>query len=104
MGWLRDLTDWLLNQIITVWNAFVGALKAIVLYIVETLLELAATVIELIPVPDFIGQYAIGSMLSHLGSDLAWFMGSLRIGEALGLLGLGYAARLVRKALTLGQW
>lgn len=104
MGWLQDITDWLREQIVAVWNAFAAFVKDMLVALVEVVLDLGATVIEAIPVPDFVSEYAISSLLSNIGSDLMWFMGALRVGEGIALLGLGYAFRLVRKALTLGQW
>lgn len=104
MGWLRELTDWLVQQIVTVWDAFVSFMGEWLLWLAEMIFELGAVVIESIPVPDFVTQYTIGGMLGNIGPDLAWVIGPLRLGEGMLILAAGYGFRLLRKALTLGQW
>lgn len=104
MGWLTDTTNWLVRQIQQVFEAVTTFALDMVIHVVETQLSLVLLVANAIPVPDFVTEYAIGSLLSNLSSDLVWVLGKIRLAEALGLLGLGYVARLLRKLLTLGQW
>lgn len=104
MGWLTDLTNWLVEQIQRIWDAVTEFFGDLIVASIEAVLDLFATIVEAIPVPDFIGNYSIGGLLSNVGSDLMWIMGAFRIGEGIALLGAGYAFRLMRKLLTLGQW
>jgi hypothetical protein len=60
--------------------------------------------ISAIPVPDFIANNSMGSLLGQTGPIVGFFMTELNIGQALTLVGAGYAFRLLRKFLTLFQW
>lgn len=104
MGWLTDLTDWAGRTVDTVFQALVQFGNDMIVIVIENNLTLWLMILNAIPVPEFVQQYTVGGLLGNVGGDLGFFLGKLRIGEGLGLLGAGYAARLVRKALTLGQW
>lgn len=104
MGWLSDVTDWMGDQIQRVWDAFTEFMGDFLLAGVEMLLDFSAFVIEKIPAPEFIAEYTIGGMLGNIGSDLLWIVGNFRFAEGLAAIGAGYGFRLLRKALTLGQW
>lgn len=104
MGWLTDITNWIRQQVERLWDAIQTFFSDLVVTTIEAVLDVFASAVEALPVPDFIGTYSIGGIMSNISSDVMWVAGSMRIGEAMGLLGAGYAARLVRKLLTLGQW
>lgn len=104
MGWLTDLTNWLSEQIAAFWAALVAFFKDLLVSFVEVVCDFAATVIEAIPVPDFIQTYSLDVLLGNAGPSIAWAVGTFKIGEGLTLIAAGYAFRLLRKAFTLGQW
>lgn len=104
VGWLDDITDWLAQLVRDVWDAFVTLLKDFLVWIVETVLNVVAWIIELIPVPDFLSGVSIASMLGSAGPSVAWAVSTFRIGECIALIAAAYAFRLLRKLLTLGQW
>lgn len=103
-GWLSQLTGWVANVVHTVFVAVVQVLKDLVTYVVGVVLGLVASAINAIGVPTWLSQYSMGSILANTGSTLAFFLVSLQIPAGMGLIGLGYAFRLLRKFLTLFQW
>jgi hypothetical protein len=103
-GWLDDLTNWMRDQVERVWNAFVEFIGDAIVQLFATLLDLCATLIEAIPVPDFIANYSLGQFFSALPPEILWGVGQFNIGEAFAMIGAGYAFRLLRKLFTLGQW
>jgi len=104
MGWLTDLTNWIKEQLLWLWNALVTLLNDFQVKFLDSVCGFFASIIESIPVPDFIANYSIGSLLANAGPEVAWVVTSLRIGEALLLIAAGYGFRLMRKLFTLGQW
>lgn len=103
-GWLQDATNWLRDQFKAVWDAFIAFMGDLVLTCVEAVCNFFATVIEAIPVPEWVTSYSLNGMLSQAGQEIAWLVGTFKIGECLSIIGLGYAFRLLRKLFTLGQW
>lgn len=103
-GWLSDFTDWLIEQIEAVWDAVVEFCHDMLIFAVEAVVEFALALVNMIPVPDFIQGMSMGAMLSGLPPGVLWFMGVLRFSECMAILGAGVAFRLIRKAITLGQW
>lgn len=103
-GPLRDLTDWLQEQVQAIWDAFVEFIGDTLLNAVEMLLALFATLIEAIPMPEFVSQYGLGALLANLPPGVQWFLVQMKIPQGLAILAAGIAFRLLRKLITLGQW
>lgn len=61
-------------------------------------------VLSAIPVPSFVTDYGLQSLFNVLPSSVLYFVQFFGIPQALGVMGLGVAFRLTRKAFTLGQW
>lgn len=104
LGWLTELTDWIRGQVERIWDAVASFFKDVVIFVFESALDLVAIIVDAIPVPDFLGQYNLGTMLGSTGPTVLWVMGEFRIGEALGIIAAGYGFRILRKFLTLFQW
>lgn len=104
MNWLTNLTNWIATLIRNLWGDVTQYVGDQFVVLVQTILDLVATAIEAIPVPDFIANYSLGTLLGGIGPDALWAMSTFRIGEGLGLIASGYAFRLLRKLITLGQW
>jgi hypothetical protein len=104
MGWLTRLTDWFKDTFLTIFHAFQAFVHDQIIGCVHTCLDVALTVINAIPVPDFISSYSLGSLLSQTGPTMGWIMVTFKVPEAFGLLAAGWIFRLTRKLLTLGQW
>lgn len=104
MGPLAIWANWQVEHDTQLWQDFQEFMLDLLVKALAVLLDFGAVVIESIPVPDLVTNYTIGGMLGNVGGDLLWIVGAFRLGEGLGLVGAGYAFRLLRKALTLGQW
>lgn len=103
-GWLDDITDWLREQFEKLFGFLVDLAKDAILWFFEKALELSATIIEKIPVPEFLENLGIGSMLQQAGPVVAWAVTTFKLAEAFALIGGAYAFRLVRKVMTMGRW
>ena len=103
-GWLSMLTHWVAYAINQVFTAFVGVLRDLVTFIFAAIFGVVEAAVALVGVPDFIQNNSLGSLLGQTGGVVGFFMTQLQIPAALGLVGAGYAFRLVRKFVTLFQW
>lgn len=104
MGWLTDLTKWLGDQIKALWDAIEAFFNDLLVTAVEVCTQVALTIIEALPNPEFLTTYSLCNLLNMAGPDVGFFLQTFRIGEGLGVLALGYVFRLTRKLFTLGQW
>lgn len=104
MGWLEDLTNWFKDAIEETWSSLVDLVHDFILWNVENCMQMWLIALNAIPVPDFLLQYNLGTMLQSAGPTVGWLLNTFRIPEALLIIGAGWAFRLTRKALTLGQW
>ena len=102
--WLDDLTNWFKDAFNSLWDALVEFFTDMIVMVMDAVLEFAALVIESIPVPAWLQQYSLDSLLGNAGPSIAWAISTFRIGEGLTIIAAAYAFRLLRKALTLGQW
>lgn len=103
-GWLDDITDWFREQFEKLFGFLVDLAKDAILWWFEKLLALGATIIEKIPVPEFLQNLGIGSMLQQAGPVVAWAVTTFKLAEAFAFIGAAYAFRLARKVMTLGKW
>lgn len=103
-GWLGDLTAWLKDAIVKLFNAFVDLFKDLLIFGIEKLLDLFATIVEAIQMPDFFNGTSICGLLGQGGPVMSWVMGILHLPEAFVMLAAAVTFRLLRKALTLFQW
>lgn len=104
MNWLRDLTDWLRDQILAIWAAVVAFFERLVITLLEAVLELGALAIEAVPVPAFLGDYSIGQALGNAGPEVAWVVSTFRIGEGMAIISAAIVFRITRKLITFGRW
>lgn len=104
MDWLTNLTQWLKDQLLALWDAFITFMGDLLVMLVDTICTLFALAFEAIPVPDFLTTYSLNTLFGQAGPTVAWLVGTFRIGEGLLIIAAGFAFRLLRKALTLGQW
>lgn len=104
MGWLIKLTDWLREQMIAMFQAYLNLLQALFMIWLKQMCGVWLTLLDLLPVPDFLANYSMCTLLSQAGPTVGWVLNSFRIAEGLGLIGAAFAFRLSRKFLTLFQW
>lgn len=102
-GPLDDITNWLKRQWEAMWAAIWQLIQDAFYWCVEGVMDVFATIIEAIPVPEFL-QNGLGGMFSFLPAEILYFVGLFRIPEGLLMVGTGVAFRLLRKLLTVGQW
>lgn len=103
-GWLSRITGWLSYALNSLFSAIAQFFKDLVTYSLAVVLGVFALAVTSIPVPDWIAGNSLGSMLGQTGAVVGFFMVQLQIPAALGLIGAGYAFRLIRKFATLFQW
>lgn len=103
-GWLTDLTQWLLRQIQRFWDALVAFFNDLLILAIQTMLALMIKMIGALPVPDFLKNYSIGTLLGNAGSTVGWFVQTFKLGECLALIGSAVAFRILRKVMTMGKW
>lgn len=103
-GPIQDITNWLADQIRSVWDAFVAFMHDFGVFLVETVLDLVNVIIHAIPSPEFLQQLSLCAILSNAGPWASWAISTFRIGEALALLAAALVFRLLRVFLTLFQW
>jgi len=103
-GWLSDLTNWLLGLVQKLWAAIEAFFNDLIITALEKLLELAALAFESLPVPDFMTQYSIGSLLGNAGPTVGWFVETFKIPECMSLLAAGLVFKITRKIVTFGKW
>lgn len=103
-GWLDKLTAWIANAIHAVFQAFVALLMDMLIAVFVAIFTLVELIVNTIKPPDFLKTYSLGTLLGQTGSIVGFFMYELNIGIALGMIGLGYGFRLLRKFATLFQW
>ena len=101
---LEKLTNWLKEQIVALWNAFTEFMGDLFLLWVEHSLSLIIWVLDRLPVPEFLTQHSIGSVLGNAGPTVAWMITTFRIGESLTVIGSAMAFYIIRRVLTLGIW
>lgn len=103
-GWLSRLTGWIAYAINAVFSAIATFLRDLVINIFSNLLQLVLLIVQAIPVPSFLTNYSMNSILGGTGPIVGFFMTQLNVGPSLGLIAAGYVFRLIRKFLTLFQW
>lgn len=104
MDWLRGITDWLLSIVQLLWDGFVAFLNDLWVGIAQSVLMALSGVINSIPVPGFMQNYSLGSIISQFPPELLYFLAFLNLPEAFGIIAAGLAFRMARKVVTLFQW
>lgn len=102
-GWLDDITDWLRRQIVALWEALLGLIADTFYWVVEQVMDLFASIVEAIPVPDFLSS-GLGGLFAPLPPEMLYFVDLFNVPQGLAMIGAGVAFRLGRKLFTLGQW
>lgn len=103
-GWLSRLTGWFAYAVNATFSAIAKLLHDLVVFLLGAVMAVVSMAIRALPVPDWLGNYNMGSMLGAAGPVAGFFMSHLNVAAALGLIGAAYGFRLLRKFLTLFQW
>lgn len=102
--WLQAFTAWLYGLFKDVFTALWDFVKDAILWAFDGLLTGILAVVTAIPVPSFLSGYSLATLFSVFPPEVLFFVGKLRMGESLALLGAGVSFRLLRKLTTVGQW
>ncbi|OSN67627.1 hypothetical protein BV349_01632 [Pseudomonas syringae pv. actinidiae] len=100
LAWFGRIFEWLAGIFID----FMAFLADLPLQIFGGFLDGVIYLLNKIPVPGFLTQYSLQTLFNSLPDTVLYFVSLFGIPQAIGILGLGVAFRLTRKALTLGQW
>ena len=103
MEWISTFTAWLLSLVKSVFTSLWDFVTDVFISLIDLILTAFVSLISAIPVPDFI-QGGLQSSIDGLDGTVLYILAQVRLPEALALIGVGYAFRLVRKFVTLFQW
>ncbi|WP_052437142.1 DUF2523 family protein [Pseudomonas aeruginosa] len=100
LAWFGRIFEWFLGM----FKDFMEFIADLPVLIFKGVMEGALYLINALPVPQFLVQYKLQTLFSGLPESVLWFVQFFGIPQGLAILGAGVAFRLLRKALTLGQW
>lgn len=100
----KSVTDWLVELVKSFFNALFEFFQDVLIWCLDAVLSVVATLVEAIPVPDFMGSGGLGSLFGQLDGSVLYFVDRLNVAEGLAMIGAAVAFRLARKAATLFQW
>jgi hypothetical protein len=98
-NWWIDFKEFIFG----LWNDFIEFVKDIFLVIFELFLDGFAYIIEQLVPPDFVTG-GLQDVINGFSPTLLYLIGETGFGEALSILGAGFAFRILRKFATLFQW
>jgi hypothetical protein len=100
---LTQFTNWLWHLLVGLVTPFWNFLTDLVISLFDGVVSAFVALIVAIPVPSFIAG-GLGQYWGGLDQGVMYFVSAAGVPAALGLIGAGYAFRLVRKFATLFQW
>ncbi len=103
LDWLAQKFDQLFLFFKDVFQSFMDFIKDIFLDIFELFLDGVHSVIASLDVPTFATD-GMGPLLSNIDPTLTYFLSQSGISNAFAVLAAGFAFRMTRKLVTLGQW
>jgi len=89
------------NYVEALWDDFVEFFTDLPLVILDSLLSAIAFAVDLIPLPDFLTDFSLSSVIHE---DLVWFLAQSGFGPALGIVGGAYVFYFIRRLTTIGIW
>jgi uncharacterized protein DUF2523 len=87
-----------------IWADFIEFVEYIPIKLLDLLLSAFASLLEAIPVPDFVINNGLQSAINGLSPDILYFLSQSGMDSALLILSSGFAFRFLRKVVTLFQW
>ncbi len=101
---ITEFTQWILNLIVKLFAAVWDFLGDIAIWIFKGVLTAIAALVTAIPAPAFLTSNSLTSLIGSMGGDILYFVGAFHLPECFAIIGAGFAFRMLRKILTLGQW
>lgn len=103
-GWLTDLTNWLLEQIKAVWDAFMAFMGDLFFIWFEHQLQALTVVFSLLPAPEFLNGSNLQTLFGSGGPTIGWLIATFQIDKCMGVVSAACVFYIVRRFLTLGIW
>jgi len=100
---LAEFTAWLVGLVVKVFTALWSLITDAFIGFVELIVTAFVGLLSAIPVPEFLSQ-GLQSTYGLLDPGIGYLLAASGLPAALGVIGAGYAFRLVRKVVTLFQW
>lgn len=103
-GWLGDLTNWLLNALKKLWDAFAEFMGDLFLMWLKHTLDMFVFVLQKLPAPDFLSGNNLQTVFGAAGGTIAWWITVLQIDKCMVVIAGACVFYIVRRAFTLGIW
>lgn len=103
-GWLSGLTNWFKELATNLWESFADFMLDFVTLVATNALLMWSTILEYMPVPEFLVNLNICGVLQEAGPTAGWLIGTLQIPAGFALIAGAIVFRLLRVFLTLFQW
>lgn len=107
VSWFTSLFRWI-GRFFEWWGGMLKDLfeflTDIPFFMFRGVMEGALYLVNAIPVPEFLTEYRLQVLFDGLPNTVTYFVSYFGVPQGLAILGLGVTARLIRKAVTLGQW
>lgn len=100
----KSVTDWIVELVKAFFKELFDFFQDVFIWCLDSVLSVMASLIESLPVPDFMASGGLGSLFGQLDGSLLYFVDKLNFSEGFALIGAAVAFRLARKAVTLFQW
>lgn len=100
---LEQFTAWLGGLVKDFVAALEQMLKDVFIAITESVLDMVVYVVGLIPVPD-VAQSGFQYLITPLPQGTLFILGQVGFAAGMAIIGSAYAARILRKLVTLFQW
>ena len=102
--WLKKISDFFIDLAKEGLLAVLDVIKDVFFWGLELVLNGIASLLEALPVPDFIANTNFGQILAPLPPFALYIVNQLHLDQAMAIIGAGVAFNLLRKLFTLGQW
>lgn len=103
--WLANLSAWLVGLVTAIFTQLVTWVHDFAVWVFDAVLSVISAAVVAIPVPAFLASGVnVGTTLAGMPAFTLYVLAQLNIGACLSVISAGIVFRLVRKAVTLGQW
>jgi len=86
--WIQDILEFLYDMVLVALDLFLSGLLA---------------VLALLPTPDFITN-GLNAFITDIDPGVIWLLHASGFADAVALLGLGFAFRIIRKTIPFVRW
>ena len=101
--WFNDTYNDFINWIKNFFTSITDFLLDLPIKILDLFLDAISSLINSIPVPDFLSN-GLNGLFTSIDPSVLYFLDKSSLPEAFLILSAGLTFRLTRKLFTLGQW